>query len=269
MDDASSQFSFRYSDERKARVLTENPQKRHYETIHEDYGAHYYDDTSMAYRRRFLFGDLCRGLDFNDKRVADLACGSGHNSLILRELFPRVRLHGIDLSEKACAEYRALVGADATECDLLAGVPEEGTFDAAMIFGGLHHCISDLDAALTNCARLLKPGGVLLAVEPNEAYLLNRVRKLWYRHDRWFDMTTEAPLDLDDLARRAEGNLSLEYSRFLGGPAYFIILNSLILRIPVGVKRRLAAPLFAMEAVFNRLPGRWLFPAFVSRWRRL
>ena len=48
MDDASSQFSFRYSDERKARVLTENPQKRHYETIHEDYGAHYYDDTSTG-----------------------------------------------------------------------------------------------------------------------------------------------------------------------------------------------------------------------------
>jgi SAM-dependent methyltransferase len=249
--------------------LTQNPQKRHYETIHEDYGAHYYDRTSMAYRRRFLFGDLCKGLDLNGMRVADLACGSGHNSLILKEMFPDVRLHGFDLSAKACAEYQALVGAEATECDLLKQIPTSEPFDVAMIVGGLHHCISDLDAALANCAQLVKPGGVFLAIEPNESYVLNQVRKLWYRHDRWFEAATEAPLDIDDLVHRVEGKMTLEFCRFLGGPAYFIILNSLVLRIPVGFKQKLAGPLFAVESAFNRLPGRWLFPAFVSRWRRL
>ena len=51
-------------------------EKDHYERIHSDYARHYYDQTSMAYRRRFIYDHLLAGLDLNGKRVADLACGN-------------------------------------------------------------------------------------------------------------------------------------------------------------------------------------------------
>lgn len=249
--------------------VPENPQKQHYTSIHDEYAKHYYDEMAMAYRRRFLLSELCKDLDLNGKRIADLACGSGHNSLVLQEMYPDVALHGFDLSAKACAEYRKIVNAPATECDLIENVPGDSEFDVAMIIGGLHHCVANLDAALNNCARLIKPGGVMLAVEPNQAYLFNLARRVWYRSDRWFDADTEAPLDLDDVTNRLAGKMVLEHSRFLGGPAYFIILNSLILRIPLRLKSRLGGILFPLEAAYNRLPGRLMFPAFICRWRKL
>jgi hypothetical protein len=43
-----------------------------------------YDASSMAYRDRFVYDIMFRGLDLNGKDVADLAAGSGHNSLAVR-----------------------------------------------------------------------------------------------------------------------------------------------------------------------------------------
>jgi hypothetical protein len=56
--------------------------------------------------------------------------------------------------------------------------------------------------------------------------------------------------------------------RYLGGPGYFLVLNSLVFRLPRGVKRRLTPSLLAAEAAYNRLPGSRLFPYFLARWRR-
>src|ERR1043165_8421722 len=96
----------------------ENPQIQHYASIHESYGAHYYDASSMAYRRTFFFEPLLAGIDLSGRRVADVASGSGYNSLILREMFPTIRLEGFDISETACADYTRLLGAPAHQVDL-------------------------------------------------------------------------------------------------------------------------------------------------------
>ena len=42
----------------------------------------------------------------------------------------------------------------------------------------------------------------------------------------------------------------------------------IVLRVPVGLKRGMASPLFALESAYNRLPGRFWFPTFIARWRR-
>ena len=59
-------------------------QRQHYTAIHDAYEAHYYDAPSMAYRSRFIYRWLFDGVDFRNAEVADLACGSGHNSLALK-----------------------------------------------------------------------------------------------------------------------------------------------------------------------------------------
>ena len=64
-------------------------QKQHYTAIHDAYEAHYYDAPSMAYRSRFIYRWLFDGVDFRGAEVADLACGSGYNSVALERALRR------------------------------------------------------------------------------------------------------------------------------------------------------------------------------------
>ncbi len=244
-------------------------QRTHYERIHDAYETHYYDATSMAFRNRFVYDVMFRGLDLNGMDVADLAAGSGHNSLAVQERFPSARVAGFDISRSACDSYRRNVGAKAFEVDLTAENRDLPKFDVAMIVGGLHHCVSNLPGTFRTIDALLKPLGVLLMYEPNERYALEAVRRFWYRHDRYFDAATEHALDHDEIARIAEEDSFLPLDCiYAGGPAYFLIYNSLIFRIPTMLKRYLAPPLFMLESAYNHLPWKGCFPTFIARWRK-
>jgi SAM-dependent methyltransferase len=243
-------------------------QKQHYEAIHDAYEDHYYDEASMAYRRRFYYEPMFAGLDLGDADVVDLASGSGHNSVEVLRRWPSARPTGVDISDAACAAYRRRVGRPAIQADLTKGVAVPTRFDVAMIFGGLHHCVYDLDGALRTVATLLKPGGLFLMLEPNRSFVLEGLRRLWYRHDAYFDASTEASLDHDVLARQAAGLFMPLDVRYLGGPGYFLIAQSLVFRMPKRVKNLLAPGLITADAVYNRLPGRLGYPYFIARWKR-
>jgi ubiquinone/menaquinone biosynthesis C-methylase UbiE len=243
-------------------------QKAHNERIHDDYEAHYYDPSSMRYRRRFIMRPLLEGLDFNGKRVADLACGSGFNSLLLRERFPHVRTVGFDISESACEAYTRYTGNEAHAIDLTVPAVREEAFDGAIVIGGLHHCVSDLPQAIRNIAQMVRPGSWVLIMEPNAEYVLEHARTAWYRRDQYFDAQTEAALSHPALAATAAPWFDIESVRYMGGPAYFAILNSLVLRIPLGVKPLLEPLLYPIEAAINRVGIRALCPVFLARWRR-
>ena len=40
-------------------------QKEHYESLHDDYEAHYYDEWSMQFRRRYMYDYLLGDIDLN------------------------------------------------------------------------------------------------------------------------------------------------------------------------------------------------------------
>jgi SAM-dependent methyltransferase len=246
-----------------------HPQAIHYNKIYAHYATHYYDAESMAYRERFVLDPLFRGLDLNGMVVADLACGGGFNSLAVLNRFPFSHPIGLDLSAKACEDYQRLVGTEAYQVDLTSGQSVGIQADIAMVFGGLHHCVIDLSRTFETIAGLLKPGGLLLMYEPNAGFFLEWVRRLWYRMDRYFDAPTEHALDLEGILQLAGPRFQMYDCLYTGGPAYFLIFNSLVLRVPIKLKRWLARPLFATEAVYNHLPGRAIFPVFLARWTRL
>jgi SAM-dependent methyltransferase len=243
-------------------------QKHHYETIHDDYERHYYDGSSIKFRQRFIYDVIFNGLDLNNKDVADLASGSGHNSLAVLERYPQARITGFDISSKACAAYQRNVGSEAYELDLTLGNNLGRTFDVAIIHGGLHHCVSDLDGTFRAIAAMVKPGGLFIMVEPNRQCFLEGVRRLWYRLDKYFEADTEAALAHDEILAIASDSYSGIDLHYMGGPAYFLIYNSLLFRIPLPVKRIIAPPLFIAEAAYNKLPGRFWFPYFIARWHR-
>jgi len=245
-----------------------NAQKAHYERILETYDAHYYDHWSMRYREEFIFDAMWRGLDFNGKLIADLACGSGQNSAALLRHYPEAKTRGFDISPSACAAYTERVGAPAYECDLTRSVAVDEKFDAAMVVGGLHHLVADLPRALENIASLLKPGAIFMMQEPNSRFFLEAVRNVWYRLDSSFDYANEHALDHDALLASANGRFRPLDVTYFGGPAYFGVLNSMILRVPLKLKPAISPPLMAVERVWNRLPGKWPHNVFLARWIR-
>lgn len=245
-----------------------NVQEAHYEAIHDAYEAHYYDKSSMAYRHRFIYRPLFAGLKLDGASVADLACGTGHNSLALRQYFPSIRTTGYDISESACRDFRLHTGSVAHQIDLTRGFEPTEMHDAALIIGGLHHCVADMDTTLKNVARMLRPGGCFLMMEPSEDFFLSAVRRIWYRKDRWFESETEAALKHDELASQASPHFVPQRVLHIGGPAFYLILNSLITRVPLKLKPPIAPLLFAAEGLYNKLPGRAPFAVFLAEWRR-
>jgi len=247
---------------------TSDRQAGHYDRILPDYDRHYYDRRSTEYRERFIIDPLVAGLDLRGKRVADLACGSGETSLSLRRRFPGVALTGFDISPEAARKYEARVERPCHPLDLTKPHQTDEIFDAAIIMGGLHHCIADLATTLGNIAGMLKPGAPFLLFEPNREYFLQFARDIWYRADHYFDAATEDGLAHGALLNSANGAFHPEQVRYFGGPAFFLVYNSLVFRMPHRVKRVVAPPLMALEAGFNQLPGKRLFSSFTARWRR-
>jgi SAM-dependent methyltransferase len=100
-------------------------------------------------------------------RALELGCGTG----VFLEKVARcgATLHGLDLSEDLLAQARARM-AGAPNVRLDRGNAEampypDGEFDAVYGSSVLHHL--DLDAALRELHRVLKPGGRLVFAEPN------------------------------------------------------------------------------------------------------
>lgn len=243
-------------------------QKVHYERIHAAYEAHYFDATSLAYRRRFILAPLVRNIDLNGQHVLDVASGSGFNTKLLQERFPQLVATGLDVSDSACRAYERHTGFRAMQADLTRPVAFGSQFDAAIVIGGLHHCVADLGQALANLAAALRPSGVLLVMEPNADCWLEGVRRFWYAKDRYFDAPTERALSHEELLSAGRGQFQAETLRYIGGPAYFAILNSLVLRVPLTAKPWLAPALFPVEAAFNSLNSRAAGSVFIARWRR-
>ncbi|MCW8397213.1 class I SAM-dependent methyltransferase [Legionella sp. PATHC038] len=241
-------------------------QKEHYEKIHDLYEQHYYDPTSIAFREQFIYKPLLNNIDLNNKRVADLACGSGYNSLYLKNKFPEIITHGFDISAKACAAYRQIVGSEAYELDLTATSTLNQQYDHAIVVGGIHHCIASLENTFLNISQMLKPGGSLLMCEASSSFMLESVRKLWYKKSKYFDADSEEALQHDQLHQSFGSDFEVKFVKYMGGPAYFLILNSLILNLPLSFKKFISKPLFFLEEIYNLLPGDFFFPYFLAEW---
>ena len=243
-------------------------QKEHYNRIHDAYENHYYDRESMAYRERFYYAPLFAELDLNHCEVADIACGSGHNSLAVLGRFPTAKITGFELSTAACKAFRRNVGRPCIEVDFTRPLRHPTQFDAAMVVGGLHHCVNNLPGVFHNLSNLVKPGGLVLMVEPNREFLLDWVRRVWYRADKYFDKMNERALNHAEILAQASPYFALERVAYYGGPGYFLISQSLLFRMPKSLKRAISPSLMTIESLVNAVSLKWIHPYFVARWLR-
>lgn len=97
-----------------------------------------------------------------DERVLDMGCGYGAYYQRLSERYPDLSYFGVDLSEGMLRQHGAygsgrLALAEATELPFA-----DGSFDVVMANHMLYH-IPNLDVAMREIKRVLKPDGVLMA----------------------------------------------------------------------------------------------------------
>jgi SAM-dependent methyltransferase len=105
-------------------------------------------------------------------RVVDVGCGTGDFSdRLQREL--GIELVALDLSPRMVELARGL-GLDAMEGDIEALPFDDHQFDCVLANRVLYH-VPNLDRGLSEIARVLRPGGSLVAV----TYSVEHLRELW------------------------------------------------------------------------------------------
>lgn len=123
--------------------------------------------------------------DLSAASVLDLGCFTGNRlSFWIAE---RAKEYvGVDLSEQAVEklnrslEERRLPNATAVAMDFLANDWPDGRFDVVYAYSVLHH-FSPLEVVLKEIRRLLKPGGIVITLDPLTTDPLNRLARVIYR----------------------------------------------------------------------------------------
>ena len=246
---------------------SERQQQQHYDTIAADYEAHYSDEWSVEYRRRFIYEPMFAGLNLAGLQVLDAMCGSGQTTSYL--LARGANVTGLDISNEVIDTFQSRwTGANAVKRSLLdSGLPDN-SFDCVAVVGGLHHIHPNVKAAVREIHRVLKPGGHFCFMEPHSGSLPDVVRKVWYRFDRFFS-DNEAAIDVGTLQRDFRESFGLRKVDYLGNVAFLLVLNSLIFRIPPKSKKLFAPLLMKLEPLINKLQTKLTSCFVVTQWQKL
>jgi SAM-dependent methyltransferase len=198
--------------------------------------------------------------------VLDALCGSGQTAEFL--MSQGAEAVGLDISEKVIEQFRGkLPGATGVQGSILKTDFANSSFDAVFVTGGLHHVHPHVPEAVDEIYRILKPGGWLCFFEPHTGSLADAGRKLWYRFDRLFE-ENEAAVDVDSLKAHNRDRFDFVTTRYSGGPAYLLVLNSMVFRLPRRLKAAYSRPLLWLEPKLQRVQGKRTSCFVVAQWRK-
>jgi SAM-dependent methyltransferase len=109
-------------------------------------------------------------------RVLDVGCGLGDSAVLIAGHLDGGEVVGVDQSEPLLAEARARAAAAGASVEFVPGdaaaLPfDDASFSAAVTERTLQHVASPAEV-IAEMARVVRPGGVVLAVEPDWATLV-------------------------------------------------------------------------------------------------
>ncbi|HEY2972804.1 MAG TPA: class I SAM-dependent methyltransferase [Pyrinomonadaceae bacterium] len=245
----------------------EGTQRQHYNRIAAEYEAQYGDVDGVTYREEFLYRPMFAGLDLEGRSVLEALSGSGHaTGYLLRD--KKALVTGLDISEEAIASFKTRWPACQAICSSItaSGLPDE-SFDCIVVVMGLHHLQPHLSDVLSEIHRLLRKGGVFCFAEPHRESAFSRLRAIWYRHDSLF-ADNEESLDIEPLKRECEGLFEFRVEKYVGSVAYLLVLNSMIFRVPLWLKRMYSPALMCLEKMLAGFHSRRFSLAIICQWKR-
>lgn len=182
----------------------------------------------LRFREEFRFHIL---KNLQGKRVLDIGCGDGQNSVILAKLGAHVT--GIDISPKSIelaqkkAEINGVTGSARFICAPLEEAEvQPHSFDVIWGNAILHHLIEDLEVVLARLSVWAKPGAIMLFSEPvNFSNTLRRLRfKIPVKTDATPDERPLEPAELN-IIRRFLPDLRIRFYSLLGRLSRFILVH--------------------------------------------
>jgi SAM-dependent methyltransferase len=248
-------------------MQAESAQRQHYNRIAADYEAQYGDPDGVAYREEFLYGPLLAQLDLEGRSVLEALSGSGHaTEYLLTQKKALVTV--LDISEEAIASFKARWPACQAICAPIttSGLADE-TFDCIVVVMGLHHLHPHLNDAVHEIHRLLRKGGTFCFAEPHKESAFSRLRAIWYRHDSLFAENEES-LDIADLKREFKSLFEFKLEQHVGSAAYLLVLNSMIFRVPLWLKRIYSPAVMRLEKMLASFHSPAFSLAVICQWEK-
>jgi SAM-dependent methyltransferase len=245
---------------------SEAAQRAHYNRIAEMFELHYDDPCTQRYRDVYIDGPMLQGLDLQGQRVMEAMCGSGFTT---RALLNRgAHVIGLDISQACIASFNRRWPQCESICGSISdtGLPAE-SFDAVAIVGGLHHLHPNLDAAVEEIHRILKPGAAFCFLEPHVGSLPDVFRQFWYERDEMFS-DNEAAVDIQQLKDKFGESFDFVHEIYGGNLGHLFIYNSMIFRIPLRLKPLYSPIVMQLEGLINRLQGPRLACWVICQWRK-
>lgn len=123
----------------------------------------------------------------------DLGCGTGWNISVLRGLEYKRKAIGIDLSD-GMLRFAKLKNMNVVRGDAQQLPFEDASFDGILAKGVLHH-LSDVEEGVSEIARVLKPGGMAVMVDPNPSLLRKFQALLKNREEHFSHLHHSIPPD--------------------------------------------------------------------------
>jgi len=121
--------------------------------------------------------------DLSHRKVLDVGCGKGRFARILKDGCPSASVVALDLAE---AMLRAAPASLLRVSSSMLQLPfDPGTFDAAFATESLEHAV-DIEAAVAEICRVLKPGARLVIIDKNAEQwgrLQTPAWEKWFRRD--------------------------------------------------------------------------------------
>ncbi len=133
-------------------------------------------DDTQAYRVRETHLELLGLASLRNQLILDAGCGPGTYGIMLAQkgnevIGVEISPSAVQVAKQRASEKRVNFSAQVGDLEKLPF--EDGYFDVCFVGWVLHH-FPDINAAVSELVRVLKPGGMIAMAEPNESNLAVR-----------------------------------------------------------------------------------------------
>lgn len=245
---------------------SEAAQKARFDKEAIPYHQHFYDKYSKIYREKFINDTMCDGINLSESHVLEAMCGSGEMTEYLIKRGAKVT--GLDISSEMVKLFKKFFPRCNAVCSsLLDNEFENNSFDYVFVVGGLHHMHPNIDKAIDEIYRILKPGGLFCFTEPHTESFPDLIRRTWYQMDDHFE-SNEAAIDVDLLEFENSNRFEYISKRYMGNVGYIFILNSMALRIPISFKKYYSNILLQIESIILPMQSKKLSCFAICQWKK-